>query len=422
MTPAGSRPTALVAAGGEAWEPALLRALAGAGVLVLRRCVDVRDLLAAAATGESEVAVVAGELPGLDADAVGQLRRRGVGTVLVRPEGRGPGRGPADPERWQRLGAVAVVEASATDRTVAAVLEAAAQTDPGEESADGSGAAPAGEQVPAVPDEVTDPAQHEPPAPVVAVWGATGAPGRTTLAVNLAAEHAAAGGRALLVDADVYGGSVAQHLGILDEVSGLLAAARRVNEGTLDADGFAGCVRRLGPGLDVLTGLPRPDRWIEIRAGVMEAVLEAAGPGRAVVVDCGFGVDEGWTGSATRDQVTLEVLGLADVVVVVGSAEPSGLARLVRALVDLREVAPGVAPVVVVNRMRETLGWSAREVRAMVEGYAPGVATYFVRSDQATLDRAQVAGTSLVEQGESDVRRDIAAVLAAVLPAPAEVG
>ena len=44
---------------------------------------------------------------------------------------------------------------------------------------------------------------------LAAVWGPKGGPGRTTVAVNLAFEAAAAGGEVLLVDADTYGGAVA---------------------------------------------------------------------------------------------------------------------------------------------------------------------------------------------------------------------
>ncbi len=71
---------------------------------------------------------------------------------------------------------------------------------------------------------------------VLVVWGPAGAPGRTTVAVGLASEIAAAGHECLLLDVDAYGGAVAQHLGVLDEVSGLLAAARAANAGQLDED------------------------------------------------------------------------------------------------------------------------------------------------------------------------------------------
>ena len=76
---------------------------------------------------------------------------------------------------------------------------------------------------------------------MVAVWGPAGAPGRTTVATGLAAVLATRG-PTMLVDADPYGGSVAQVLGVLDEVSGLLAAARLAGSGTL-AEGFGGVPR-----------------------------------------------------------------------------------------------------------------------------------------------------------------------------------
>ena len=65
----------------------------------------------------------------------------------------------------------------------------------------------------------------------------TGAPGRTTVAVGVATELAAAGTPTLLADADVYGGVVAQVLGFLDEAPGLAAAARLANNGQLDVAG-----------------------------------------------------------------------------------------------------------------------------------------------------------------------------------------
>ncbi len=235
---------------------------------------------------------------------------------------------------------------------------------------------------------------------VVAVHGAAGAPGRTTTAIALATLRARAA-PTVLVDADPHGGAVAQHLGVLDEVSGLLAAARAVNAGTLDAAAFARCRRRLDDGLEVLTGLPRPDRWVEVRPGVVDVILDEAASVGDVVVDTGFSLeDDGDTGrSLARNQMTLDALARADEVVAVGSAEPTGLARLARTLVDLRDLGP--APVtVVVNRMRDSLGWSRRDIVGMVEGYLRPRQVVFVPDDRAAADRALVAGTAVVAQGE----------------------
>ena len=84
---------------------------------------------------------------------------------------------------------------------------------------------------------------------LVAVWGPTGAPGRTTVAVVLATEAARLGCSSLLADADCYGGVIAQVLGLLDESPGLAAAVRQANAGNLDLHTLAtsGARRRSEP-------------------------------------------------------------------------------------------------------------------------------------------------------------------------------
>ena len=72
------------------------------------------------------------------------------------------------------------------------------------------------------------------PGAVVAVWGPHGAPGRTSLAIALAAEFAAAGLRVVLADADTHAASVAPALGLLDEAPGFAAACRLAGIGGLD--------------------------------------------------------------------------------------------------------------------------------------------------------------------------------------------
>ena len=94
----------------------------------------------------------------------------------------------------------------------------------------------------------------------------------------------------------------------------------------------------------------------------------------------------------------------------VGAADPVGLARLARGLVDLRDVVPGIRPRVVVNRTRPSLGWSDREIRGMVEGFVTPVEVHFLPEDRAAADRALMAGRTLAESGDSPLRTAVAAL------------
>lgn len=407
MTPprGPARVAVLVAAAGAPWEADALDRLerGGPGVGLARRCVDLTDLLATASTGLASVAVVSPTLPGLDADSVGTLRRCGLGVVLV---GAPDDLQDDEVERMRRLGIEHLLSSTALARLADTVIAAAAD------------AAPLSE-----PDLDDDAGPTEPTdrGRVLAVWGPAGAPGRTTVAVGLATELARSGREAFLLDVDPYGGTVAQHLGVLDEVSGLLAAARSANSGLLDADRLAGFARQVGDRLRVLTGLPRPDRWPEVRPAAFADLLEQASlVAEHVVLDLGFSLEadpvDPFGGSAPqRNEMTLTGVQRADEVVVVGAADPVGLARLARGLVELRDVVPGVRPRVVVNRTRSSLGWSDREIRGMVEGFVTPLDVHFLPDDRAAADRALMAGQSLAESGDSPLREAVGALAHGVL-------
>ena len=388
----------LVLAAGAAWESPALTLLADRGdVVVLKRCVDVPDLLATAAAGQADVAVVAIDAPGLDRSAVDHLRGHGVRPVAVLPAG-------ADLDaaalRATRIGVRALV---GDDELPALGDLVAAGQEPEDTVARPTTDAPG--PLPGEPDRV------------VAVWGPAGAPGRTTLAIGLAAEvgrHR----RTVLVDADPWGGTVAQQLGIVDEVSGMLAATRLVAAGQLP-ERFGSVQRSLDHRLSVVTGLPRADRWVEVRAGVVDHLLDVARGHGCTVVDTGASlerdaaVDAGRTG---RNTMTLEALEAADEVVVVGSADPVGLSRLARGLVELREALGPLVVRVVVNRMRPTLGWAEQDITTMLGTLVPPGRLHFLPEDRPAVDRALVAGRSLAEVGDSAVGRAVAGVAAALVP------
>ena len=95
--------------------------------------------------------------------------------------------------------------------------------------------------------------------------GSHGGPGRSTVALNLAAELAWRR-PTLLVDCDTYGASVAQSLGLLDEAPGMAAAAGPPTRGRSTWPRWPGWRPRWARGLRVLTGIPRAERWTELRA------------------------------------------------------------------------------------------------------------------------------------------------------------
>jgi MinD-like ATPase involved in chromosome partitioning or flagellar assembly len=401
------RVVVLIVASGAAWEPEALRLLGDhPRIVVLKRCVDVDDLLAAATAGQADVAVVGLDAPGLDRTAVDHLRAHGVRPLAIAAGGATLDGGRL---RAGRIGIPTVV----TDDQLATLADAICSDDrPPTMVRRPVGTAPLG-----------PPGGHEAAAGrVVAVWGPAGA-GRTTVAAALAAELGRRRRRVVLVDADPYGGAVAQQLGILDEVSGLLAAVRLDGAGQLEQR--LGSVQRgLDQHLSVVTGLPRADRWVEVRSGTVEHLVSLLSAGAEVVVDTGFSLEEDQVpdlgGRPGRNQMTLEALDAADEVLVVGGADPVGLTRLARGIVDLRERRSGRPVQVVVNRMRPSLGWSEREIVAMVSGFARPSAVHFLPDDQATVDRALVSGRTLVEGGDSDLGRAVGRIADSLLPALVE--
>lgn len=391
----------LLLASGAAWESTALESLAGApDVVVLKRCVDVDDLLASAGTGQAHVVVLSLDAPGLDAAAVAHLRRHAVRPVAVVP----------DPTHDGTLAHAARLDI-ATTVPVAGLAGLAAAVTSAEDLADTR----VRDELEAPLPGPVDPGGHR----VVAVWGPSGAPGRTTVATAVAAELSRRHAPTLLVDADPWAGSVAQHLGILDEVSGVLSAARLAGSGQL-RERFASARRSVDDHLSVLTGLPRADRWVEVRSGAVTDVLELAREQAHVVVDTGFGLEQDrgsdFGALPPRNAMTLESLEVADEVLVVGSADPVGLSRLARGLVELRDVSGGRPVRVAVNRMRPTLGWSEKDIAGMVEGFARISGLHFLPEDRPGVDRALVGGRSLVETGETALTRAVAGLVDAMFP------
>ena len=233
---------------------------------------------------------------------------------------------------------------------------------------------------------------------VIAVWGAAGAPGRTTTAIELACELARDGRRVALVDADAHAPSVAMATGLADEGPGFAAACRQAERGTLTAAELTRIAAPLGP-VEVLTGINRPGRWPELAHDRVQAALERCRDwADDIVVDVASSLERDEEivsdlGGPRRNAATLAALASADLIVAVVSADPIGVARFVRAHVDLRSVV-GATPVkIVVNKSRTgPVGLDARaQVRRTLERYTDAREVWFLPWDPKAADAAMLA-------------------------------
>ena len=221
---------------------------------------------------------------------------------------------------------------------------------------------------------------------LVAVWGPTGAPGRTTVAVDVAAELAAsrgadpAGRRRRLRRRGRAGAGL----------PGRGARARRRRPaGEQRASSTwprsPAVAPQAAPNLRVLTGISRADRWPELRPAALEQVwLLRRSLAAVTVVDLGFCLEQDEelsfdTAAPRRNGATLATLDAADTVLAVGAADPVGMQRLVRGLAELREVVPGrpaaggAQPGAARRGRRGARGPARRGAGALRRGARPGV-------------------------------------------------
>lgn len=431
----------LTAGNGQTWENDLVAALdrPGSGMSVIRRCVDIADVLTAATTGQASAVVLSGGLRRLDTEVVQRLTAARVAVVGIYPAGE-----PGVKGRLERIEITTLVADDAGAPAVLAATRAAVA-----QLVSGGGSAPAlgqpGVGSPAqfvvadprfaLPPDQASPvviptlAQSDPPplGRVVAVWGPAGAPGRTMLAANLAVESAESGRPTLLIDADVYGGVLSSAFGLLDESAGIAGACRQAANGRLDLAELTRLVWAVGANLRLLTGISRADRWPEVRPSAIPALLGVARSMAGVtVVDCGFALEADEeitfdTAAPRRNGATLAVLAEADVVVVVGSADAPGMERLVRGLAELREMVPDVQPRVVLNRSRRSAASPDEAAAALARFSGLGV-TATLPEDRASTDKAWKLGIPLAQAASGSALRKAIRDLSAALTADVPIG
>ena len=239
---------------------------------------------------------------------------------------------------------------------------------------------------------------------IVLVWGPHGAPGRSTVAASLAHGLAGSGG-AILVDADVEAPSLVQILGMPEDSSALAGAARLATHGRLDAESFQRVLAPVEGGLSLLGGLGRAGRWRELPPAAMTEVwLQCRRAAAWTVVDvAGGAIDndiDDFTLEPGRGAVTADLVSHADVVLVVGGADPVGVRRLLQLLDEVgSSVTPAGRIEVVVNRVRTSAAGPSPQqaLREALSRFGGLEDIVLLPDDPATADACLLQGRSIME-------------------------
>jgi MinD-like ATPase involved in chromosome partitioning or flagellar assembly len=263
----------------------------------------------------------------------------------------------------------------------------------------------------------------------IAVWGPDGAPGRTTIAIALAAELAESGATVALADADTRAAAVALALGLLDEAPGFAAACRLAGGGGLDRHQFERISQQHRVGrseLSILTGIGRASRWPELTAERVAGVLSASRDWvdfTIVDVAPSFEHDEELMTdlhAPRRNAATIEVLRSSERVVAVGSADPVGLSRFLRAHAELAEFVDPDRILTVINKVRPgAIGISAAaQVRQTLARFGGIDEPVLVPWDLAAFDAALLSGRTLLDVAPRSAARGAIRELAIQLRPP----
>lgn len=322
----------------------------------------------------------------------------GSGAVGAGPADAGPaGAGPA------RAGGAGVTGslAAASSQNNAAPLNAAATTHSAQPEVKlgwpvtaGTPSSPATSAfAPASHREEIDAAGKPQIGKIIAVWGTHGAPGRSTLALALAA-YLNEQGSTILVDCDINAPAQVQLLGLPEDSSGLASAARLATHGELDSTRLVQTLLSAKADLQVLTGLGRSGRWRELPVASMNKVWEVCRhTAEYTVVDLSGGLEEerveDFAMEPDHDAVAAALLEQADLTLIVGAADPVGIRRLIQLLNSNRQAVGGRSQVVV-NRVRSSTAGADPNtaIGSVLARYTSASDIVYVPADYRLFDKA----------------------------------
>lgn len=373
-------------------ETELIAGVTQQGFTVVRRCVEAVDVLAAASIEPHAAVVLDMTTPRLSADivaAIPGLQQRVVLAVASDPDAA------TRALDWGIESVVMLGDADALDRIIAELTVA--------------------KQVPPEPAHAMRvDANGSASSKVTVVYGPTGAPGRSTIALGLAEAWSRSGDRVCLIDADTVGPALALVVGMTEDVSGVLVASRYADQGALDVRSLGSACRQLDDRLWLMSGVGSADRWHQLRPGSFERVVRlCAEYFDRVVIDTNpllniEGFDDALAaGALGRDAITRSALALSDSVLVVTQPDAVSVMRLCLDLPAVMKLAHHGQVSVVVNRAQKRDTRAASHVGSVLTDSGINVPVHTVPED-GSIEACRRSGSLLWEVAASKkVRRSL---------------
>lgn len=364
---------------------------------VARRCADYLEAEGAINAGVGQVLIANARAPGMDADFIDRLHAKSIFVLLIHADSLNtPSIGEdARCEEGDAKDVVATLTVGLRDWLLGTDREAATELPPAPEIDD----------------------DH--PGHSIVVWGTAGAPGRSTISINLALRLAELDRLVTLVDADAKAPSLTQMLGFELDASGLAAATSLRQRGLMDRAALRGLRTPITPNAHILTGLTQSDRWHQLRPESVGEVVRTLSHMGDVIIDICDGLSHEDPSQLTfvpsREDLNLEVLRMADKVVVVVRADAVGLTRLAH-LMDECEERDLTVDLLVINRVRTSAaGVRAHDsIRAVLRTIMPHV-PHVIVDESDDVDEAVLRGMSVGElRPESPYIRSIDAIISAL--------
>ena len=254
---------------------------------------------------------------------------------------------------------------------------------------------------------------------VISVWSAAGSVGRTSMTASLACELAKFGKSVLVIDADVYAPSLAQHFGFDQHYSGISAAIRLQDQQRLSDESFDQLLLEFQQPkntLKVLAGLTMTNRWPEIGFEKIRLLLEyAATRFDFVFVDVASNIETGVVDGrllSERNSTTIGSLSCANKIVAITTADSVGLNRFVWAMHALRELKLDENVLTIVNRFSQSGRKHTAEVASTIRQFAEVEIAGFVDEDAPLFSRALVDGVPASMVGRNSAAKQAIAQFA----------